>query len=146
MALMKWEPMRDIEDLFDRYSRSFGMPLMRAGDLLSNGEWAPRVDICENDDEFQIHAELPGVEKQNVKVSVENGVLTLAGERHQDKEEKGWSHHRIERSYGAFMRSFTLPANVDAEHLKAHFHDGLLEVDLPKTAEARSHAVTVPVE
>jgi HSP20 family protein len=119
---------------------------MRASELTGNGEWCPRVDISENENEFQIHAELPGVEKDNVKVSVENGVLTLEGERHQEREEKGWRYHRVERSYGNFSRSFTLPASVDASQLKAHFHDGLLEVDLPKTATEAAKAVQVNVE
>jgi HSP20 family protein len=146
MALIKWEPLREIEDMLDRYSRSMGLPSMRASELTGNGEWCPRVDISENENEFQIHAELPGVEKDNVKVSVENGVLTLEGERHQEREEKGWRYHRVERSYGNFSRSFTLPTSVDASQLKAHFHDGLLEVDLPKMAIEAAKAVHVKVE
>lgn len=146
MAMIKWEPLRDIEDIVDRYSRAMGLPMMRSSDLLSNGEWCPRVDISENDAAFQVRAEIPGVHKDDVKVTLDNGVLTLQGERRQEKEQKGLRFHRMERSYGNFIRSFTLPSEVDQKHLKAHFHDGLLEVEIPKTGEARSRCIEVPVE
>lgn len=146
MALMTWEPMREIEDLLDRYGRGLGLPLMRSSERLFNGEWSPRVDISESEGQFQIHAELPGVRKENVSVKVSDGVLTLEGERHQEREEKGWRQHRVERSYGRFSRSFTLPASVDAEHLKAHYHDGILEVELPKTPAPPASAIQVPVD
>jgi HSP20 family protein len=152
MALIKWEPLRDIEDIFERYSRSLGAPLVRPSDLarsselLANGEWCPRVDISENDNAFQIKAEVPGVCKDDVKVTLENGVLTLQGERRQEQEENGLRFHRVERSYGNFIRSFTLPTNVDPQQLKAHFHDGLLEVDIPKTPATQAASVQIPVE
>lgn len=152
MALIKWEPLRDIEDMFERYSRSLASPFFRSSDLarsselLANGEWIPRVDICENENAFQIKAEVPGIRKDDVKVTVDNGVLTLQGERRHEHEDKGLRFHRVERSYGNFIRSFTLPTNVDAQQLKAHFHDGMLEVDIPKTAESRSTSMEIPVE
>lgn len=147
MELTKWEPLREIEDFFDRYSRSLAFPFARSSsDLFANGGWAPRVDVSENDDAFVIKAEIPGVDKDDVKVSLENGILTLQGERRQEREEKGWRYHRMERSYGHFMRSFTLPTNVDETHLKASFHNGLLEVDLPKLEQSPAQALQVPVE
>ena len=146
MAMIKWEPLREIEDIFDRYSRAMGFPIARSSELTANGEWCPRVDISENDASFQVRAEIPGVNKKDVKVTLENGVLTLEGERHQEKEEKGLRFHRMERAYGNFIRSFTLPSDVDQEHLKAHFHDGLLEVEIPKTGEARARCIQVPVD
>ena len=146
MELTKWEPLREIEDFFDRYSRSLAFPLSRSAEMVTNGGWLPRVDVSENDDAFVIKAEIPGINKDDVKVSLDNGVLTLQGERRQERDEKGWRFHRMERSYGHFMRSFTLPGNVDAEHLKASFHNGLLEVDIPKLEKATRHAVQVPVE
>lgn len=146
MELTKWEPLREIEDFFDRYTRALATPFARGADLAANGGWAPRVDVSENDAAFVIKAEIPGISKDDVKVTLENGVLTLQGERHQEQEEKGWRYHRMERSYGHFMRSFSLPGNVDESHLKATFHDGLLEVDIPKLEPARSHAVQVPVK
>lgn len=146
MAITRWEPLREIEQIFDRYSRSIGFPFARAAELMPDGEWCPRVDIGENDRSFVIKAEIPGVRKDAVKVSLDNGVLTIAGERHEEKEEKGWHFHRLERSSGAFLRSFTLPANADTHGLKAHFHDGLLDVEIPKTAAAPSTAVAVPID
>jgi HSP20 family protein len=146
MELTKWEPLREIEDFFDRYSRSLAVPFSRGTEPATNGGWLPRVDVSENDEAFVIKAEIPGINKDDVKVSLDNGVLTLQGERRQEREEKGWRFHRMERSYGHFMRCFTLPANVDAGHLKASFHNGLLEVDIPKLEKATSQAVQVPVE
>ena len=146
MELTKWEPLREIEDFFDRYTRALALPFGRGSELMANGGWAPRVDVSENDAAYVIKAEIPGVDKDDVKVTLENGVLTLQGERHQEREEKGWRFHRMERSYGHFMRSFSLPSNVDESHLKAIFHDGLLEVDIPKLEKTHSHAVQVPVQ
>ncbi|MCS5704848.1 Hsp20/alpha crystallin family protein [Synechococcus sp. FGCU-3] len=146
MAITRWEPLRDIEQLFDRYSRSLGFPFSRSADLLSDGEWCPRVDIGENDKAFLIKAELPGVRKDDVKVLFDHGVLTIEGERHEEREEKGWRFHRMERSSGCFLRSFTLPSNVDSAALKAHFQDGMLDVEIPKTAAAPTTAVAVPVD
>ena len=146
MELTKWEPLREIEDFFDRYTRALAFPFARGSEIIGNGGWAPRVDVSENDAAFVIKAEIPGVAKDDVKVTLENGVLTLQGERHQEREQKGWRFHRVERSYGHFMRSFSLPANVDEGHLKATFHDGLLEVDLPKLEKTHVQTVQVPVE
>ena len=146
MELTKWEPLREMEDFFDRYSRSLAFPFSRSTDVFANGGWAPRVDVSENDDAFVIKAEIPGINKDDVKVSLENGVLTLQGERRQEHEQKGWRFHRMERSYGHFMRAFTLPSNVDESHLKASFHNGLLEVDIPKLERTPSRALQVPVE
>jgi HSP20 family protein len=146
MAISKWEPLRSMEDLLDRYSRSLGFPIGRSGELLANGEWHPRVDISENGDTFVIKAEIPGVKKDDVKVTVDNGLVTLEGEREQEREEKGWRYHRIEREYGNFIRSFTLPSNADSSKLKAQFHDGLLEVVIPKAEGTKTKAVSVPIE
>jgi HSP20 family protein len=142
MALVKWEPLREIEDLFDRYTSKLGWPALNR-EAFSTTEWAPRVDIAETDEAFTIKAELPEVRKEDIKVNVENGELCLSGERKQEKEEKGTKFHRIERHYGSFMRSFTLPANVDASNVKAEFKDGMLNLTLPKTAKAKTSEVKV---
>jgi HSP20 family protein len=146
MALIKWEPLREIEDLFDRYTKAMGWPASRGQELINTGDWTPRVDISETDNEFMIKAEIPEVNKEDVKVSVENGVLTIQGERRQEKEEKGKKFHRVERYYGSFVRSFTLPDNIDATKIKASFKDGMLNVQVPKTEEARPKAIEVKVE
>lgn len=146
MALIKWEPLREIEDMFDRYTKAMGWPVSRGQELINTGDWTPRVDISETDNEFMIKAEIPEVNKEDVKVSVDNGVITIQGERKQEKEEKGKKFHRVERYYGSFVRSFTLPDNIDATKIKASFKDGMLNLQVPKTGEARPKAIEVKVE
>lgn len=146
MTLVKWEPMREMEQLFDRLTRSFGPLTLGANEAVSPEDWSPRVDIAETDGEFEVKAELPDVKKEDVHVTVENGVLTLRGERHREKEEKGKRFHRIERSYGSFSRTFSLPDNVDGKMVKATFKDGMLDVRLPKTGESKLQAIEVKVD
>jgi len=144
MEITKWEPMRDMEDFFDRVSRPLGWP-SRLGELARGMDWAPRVDISETDKEFVIKAEVPDINKEDVKVNVENGVLTLSGERKQEKEEKGKKFHRVERYYGSFCRSFALPDNVDEAKIDATFKDGMLTLTIPKTASKKPKAIEVKV-
>lgn len=146
MSLVKWEPMREMEELFDRFAKSFGPLRLGKGEGMSSADWSPRVDIAETPEEFVVKAELPEVNKDDVHVTVEDGMLTLRGERKQEKEEKGKKFHRIERSYGSFARSFMLPDNVDPTKLKAAFKDGMLTIQLPKTGESKSQALEVKVE
>lgn len=146
MSLVKWNPWREIEDMFDRYDRAVGLPRIGTQEVMTSGDWSPRVDIVENDNEFLIKAEIPEVKKEDVKVSVDNGVLTLKGERKLEKEEKGKKFHRVERYYGSFTRSFTLPENVDESKIKATFKDGMLNLQVPKTEKAKPKAIDVKVE
>ena len=108
-------------------------------------EWAPSVDIIEDEKEWLVKADLPEVKKEEVKVTVENGVLTITGERKFEKEEKDKKYHRIERSYGNFLRSFTLPDGADGSKVNAEFKDGVLKVHLPKGEKAKPKAVEVKV-
>ena len=112
MKLTKWDPLREMEDIFDRYGRCLSWPRRGSQETMATGDWAPRVDISETAKECNIKVEIPEVKKDDVKVTVENGVLTIRGERKQEKEEKDEKFHRIERSYGSFTRSFTLPDNA----------------------------------
>lgn len=146
MALVRWDPWREIDDLFHRYTRAVGLPRTGSQASMEPGDWSPQVDIAETDKEFVIKAEIPEVKKEDVKVTVENGVLTIRGERKQETEEKGKKFHRIERHYGSFTRSFTLPDNVDAAHIKASFKDGMLGLQIQKIAEAKPKAIDVKVE
>jgi HSP20 family protein len=145
MSLVRWEPLREFEDAFDRYSKSLGWQSARNQELVSAGDWSPRVDISEVDSELVIKAEIPDVKKEDVKVSVENGVLTIQGERKQEKEEKGKKYHRIERSYGSFFRSFTLPDNVDEQKIEASFNNGMLNLHIPKTSEMKHKGIEVKI-
>ncbi len=146
MSLIKWDPWREIDDMFDRYNRAVSWPRSGSRELMNAGDWTPRVDIAENDNEFVIKAEIPEVKKEDVKVSVENGVLTISGERKQEKEEKGKKFHRVERYYGSFTRSFSIPENVDESKIKAGFKDGMLNLQIPKTVKAKPKAIDVKVE
>ncbi|NLW82400.1 MAG: Hsp20/alpha crystallin family protein [Desulfovibrionales bacterium] len=145
MTLMKWDPWREIEDMFDRYTKAVGVP--RGGqEALASSDWSPRVDISETETAFLINADIPGVEKDQVKVSVENGVLTIQGERKSEKEEKGKKFHRVERFMGTFVRRFTVPDNVDPDGIKATFKDGMLQLHLPKSEKTRPKAIDIHVE
>jgi HSP20 family protein len=146
MALLTWEPMRELEHVMARQLRSLGLARGQAAELFADGEWLPSVDIAENDQAYVIQVELPGVHKQDVKVCVDNGVLLVSGERSREQESKGWHYHRLERSTGRYLRSFTLPARVEPSRLQARFTDGLLEITLPKGEGEQSPEVVVPVE
>jgi HSP20 family protein len=151
MKLTRWDPFRDVEDLFDRYSRSLNLPMrMRQGQgqdwmVPSGGDWSPRVDISETDNHFQITTEIPGINRDDIHISIEEGVLTIRGERKEEKEEKGRKLHRVERFYGAFSRSFSLPQNVDETHIEANFKDGLLLLQIPKKTVDKPKPIEVKV-
>lgn len=147
MALVRWDPFRELEDMSERLNRVFTRPALRSGgkETLTVADWIPTVDISETDGEYLIKAELPEVKKEDVKVTVEDGVLTLHGERRQEKEEKSKKFHRVERSYGSFVRSFTLPESVDESGVKAEFKDGVLNLHLPKTEKVKPKAIEVKV-
>ena len=145
MALATWDPWREIEDMFDRYTRAGGVPRAGGQELARPGDWTPRVDIAETDQAFVIKAEVPEVRKDDVKITVDNGILSICGERKREKEEKGKTFHRVERFYGQFTRSFTLPENVDEDNITATFKDGMLSLEIPKTEKAQPKAIEVKV-
>ena len=148
MNLVRWDPFRELEEVSDHLNRFFARRDTRRSDgkeTLTMADWMPSVDISETDGEFQIAAELPEVKKEDVKVTLENGVLTLQGERRDEREEKGRKIHRTERSYGRFVRSFVLPDLVDDTKVKAEFKDGMLHLHLPKLEKARPKAIEVKV-
>jgi len=146
MQLTKWDPFREMEEVLETLSRPVGWRYRGGQEPIIRGDWAPRVDIAETDKEFIIKAELPEVKKEEVSVSVDNGVLTLRGERKQEKEEKGKKFHRIERFYGSFTRSFTLPDNVDETKVDASFKDGMLQLTIPKTKESKPKEIEVKIK
>jgi HSP20 family protein len=141
-SLMPWTGMstlrRDMDRLFDRFfeRRWDEMPLL--------GEWAPSLDVSETKDALVVKAEIPGIDPKDIEVSLQEGLLTIKGEKKQEKEEKDERHHLIERSYGAFARSVRLPVGVEGSKVQASFKDGLLTVTLPKTPAAKG--VTIPVK
>jgi len=148
MNLVKWDPFRELEDVTNRLNRIFGQSLARSEsgqNMLAVADWAPSVDISETDSEYLIKGEIPGVKKEDVKVTIQDGMLTIQGERKQEKEEKGKKFHRIERSYGSFVRSFRVPGDADENSVKAEFKDGMLNVTLAKSAKAKPKAIEVSV-
>jgi HSP20 family protein len=134
------------KDTIDYYTRAVGQPRVGSQEVIATGDWAPRVDVAETDKAFEIMAEIPGVNKESVKVTVHNGVLTFQGERKQEKEEKGKKFLRVERYYGSFTRSFTLPDNVDETKISASFKDGMLNLQIQKTEEVKPKSIEIKVE
>jgi HSP20 family protein len=149
MALVRWNPFRELEEMQTRLNRLFSdTPMPRAGDGgegLFFASWSPAVDIQETDKEYLIKADLPEVKKEDVKVELLDGTLTIEGERKQEKEEKGKRFHKVEREYGKFVRRFGLPNEVDATKAQAEFKEGVLNVHLPKSVVAKPKAIDVKV-
>ncbi|MDZ7291794.1 MAG: Hsp20/alpha crystallin family protein [candidate division KSB1 bacterium] len=147
MSLVRWNPARELARMQEEMDRLFGR-FMR-GDALetsfARGDWEPAVDISETADNYIITAELPGLTKDDVRVSYEDGMLTIRGEKRQEKEEKGKNYHRMERSYGSFERSFRLPSRIVVDKIGAKFSDGLLTLTLPKTEEARPKEIPIKI-
>lgn len=152
-ALTRWDPFRidpfrELEEMSNRLSRIFGRPLppKEGGkEEMTVAEWSPLVDITEDEKEYLIKAELPEVKKEDVKISIHDDVLSISGERKYEKEEKGKKYHRVERAYGSFLRSFTLPEDTDAGKISADYKDGVLKVHLAKSGKAKPKSVEVKV-
>ena len=140
--LTRWEPLRDLARLQDEMSRLFDDRLYKAGESVG---WTPACDIFEDDESVMLRFELAGVDPKDVEIRFENGVLTLKGERKLEKDDKVTGYHRIERSYGAFARSFTLPETVDPEKVRADYADGVLTVTLAKKELAKPRTIKVNV-
>lgn len=149
----RWNPFKDIEDLQHRLHSLMGTGLGRSSlrgngedqESLASTEWAPLVDITEDEKEYLIKVDLPEVKKEDLNVTVENGVLNISGERKFEKEEKGRKYHRVERAYGTFIRSFTLPEDSDGGKVDAKFKDGVLSVHLAKSEKAKPRNIEVKV-
>jgi len=146
-TLIRWNPFREFETMQNRVSSLLSSPLLpgMGEETLVASEWSPLVDVEESDKEFTIKAELPEVKKEDVKIELENGSIRISGERKIEKEEAGRRWHRLERSYGAFERAFTLPEGTRRTDIKAEFKDGLLKVHLPKGESSKPKALEIPV-
>ncbi len=145
---MRWDPFKELEEMEKRLATLFGrVPLRSEGEkeAMTVAEWSPLVDITEDEKEYLIKAELPEVKKEDVKLTIQDNVLSISGERKYEKEEKGKKYHRVERAYGSFMRSFTLPEDADGSKVSAEYKDGVLKVHLPKSEKAKPKAIEVKV-
>lgn len=143
-----WDPWRELEDMHNRLSTYFGNRPARRGEgseTMKATDWIPAVDIAEDEKAYIIKAELPEVAKEDVKVTMERGVLTISGERKLEKEEKGKKFHRIERAYGHFARSFNLPEDVDVANITATQKNGVLTVVVPKAPQSTPRQIDVKV-
>lgn len=140
--LSVWNPLRELDQLTNRL---FGNDALLGGSGQGR-PWAPSVDITEDESSYHIVAELPDIPKESVKVTVENGVLTIRGERKWEKKTEKTKFHLMERSYGSFSRSFRLPEDASGDHVKARFKDGCLTVDLPKREEAKPREIDVSID
>ena len=144
MAIVRWDPFREFAQMQDRLNRVFvdayGRPATDEG-LMTTGAWMPPVDIYQNGDhELVLKAELPDMTRQDINITVDKGTLTIAGEKKMEKEEKGAKYHRIETSFGSFMRTFTLPEDADTNKILAEYKDGTLMLKVARTAGAHKTA------
>ena len=135
MAVVRWDPFRDLNMLQDRMNRLF------LEDAVAT--WSPAVDIFETEGEIVVKAELPGMDRKDIALNLENNVLTVKGDRRFEKETQEENYHRIERSYGGFSRTFSIPATVDAERIRADYKDGVLKIVLPKKEQAKPKQIRI---
>ena len=147
MAIVRWDPIRDMAALQDRVNRIFADAYRRDNDeLMTRGAWAPAVDIFETDNhELVLKAELPDLNREDIALKVENNTLTISGQKKMDPQVREEQYHRVERSYGSFARSFTLPPTVDTGAIAADYKNGVLTVRLPLREEAKPKQIQVQV-
>jgi HSP20 family protein len=148
-TITKWNPFRELDELQNRLSSFFGGFPNRLnngnGETLTLPDWSPSVDIIEDEKEYLVKADLPEVNRDDVKVIVENGIVSVSGERKTEKEEKNKKYHRIERSYGSFRRGFLVPEDADASKVNAEFKDGVLRVHMPKSPATETKTTEVKI-
>lgn len=155
-TLLRWDPMsrthwnqfKDREEWESRVATMLGTRAATGNggqEALTVAQWSPLVDIIEDEKEYLIQVELPDMKKEDVRLTVENEVLAISGERKLEKEEKGKKYHRVERAYGSFVRTFSLPEDADGSKVTADFKDGMLHVHLPKSEKAKPKAIAITV-
>ena len=143
MNIIKYDPFREMRSLQDEVNRLFASSFSRGDNDLMRGAWSPSVDIFENQNEIVLEAELPGMKPEEVEIAIENNVLTIHGERKFEKKDENDNFHRVERSYGSFTRSFTLPPTVRSENAQAEFENGVLRLTLAKREEAKPRRIEI---
>lgn len=156
MSIIRWNPTRDMTTMpsplwtmqreINRLFNNFFEGGTQDDGTFGLSGWTPAVDIAERDNEYLVKVELPGVAKDEVKITLESNILTIRGEKKQEKDEKKGNYHRVERSYGSFQRSFTLPTSVRSENIDATYADGILTITLPKAEEAKPKQIEVKVK
>lgn len=151
-GLKRWEPLREMEAmteemdrLFEEFTERIGAPAVRRRSFQGERAWTPGIDVIDRADEIYVKADLPGMDKKDIHVSVSGDILTIKGERKTEQEEKGENYYRCETSYGNFMRTIPLPVSVESERIKAEYKNGVLELHLPKTREVKEKAKEIPI-
>ena len=146
MNMTVWNPLREIENMLDRYSQATGRSIANSDTDLGFAEWSPTVDIEEDDNNYLIRADVPGVDKKDIEVRLDNGVLSITGEKKVEKETgKGSKQHRTERYCGSFSRRFTLPTTIKSDKVDASYKDGVLSLKIPKAEEAKPKAIEIKI-
>lgn len=147
MSIVRWDPMKELEDMQRRVQSYFSSPAFGtfANEQLSSPQWMPACDISETPEAYSVHAEIPDMRKEDIKLTVHDGVLTLMGERKMEKEERNKRYHRVERSYGRFQRAFTLPGAVEENKVQATYKDGVLNILLPKSTTGTAQPKEIKV-
>jgi HSP20 family protein len=143
MSIIRWDPYRSLLGMKQEFDKIFSNWDDEAPTHTSH--WRPAVDIVEDEDTLRLNVEVPGMAKEDIKINVENGILSISGERKFDKDVKEENCHRIERSYGGFYRSFSLPTKVDTEKIEAHYENGILKISMTKKEEAKPRQIEVKV-
>ena len=145
MAIIRWDPFKDMITLREKMNRLFEdyYPAQTQEKDMITSTWAPSVDIYESENELVLTAELPGIEEEDIEIKLEDNTLTIKGDRKFEKETKEENYHRIERSYGSFFRSFTLPAYIEQDKIAAECENGVLKISMPKKHEAKTRKVKV---
>jgi HSP20 family protein len=143
MSIVRWDPFSEMQSMFAPLMRSSGLLPRLSTDGDVTFEWSPSADISENEKEYVIRASLPGVKKDDIKVNMQEGMITIAGERKQETEDQNEKFHRVESVYGSFARSFGLPDNVKGEAVKSEYKDGILTVHIPKAEREKAKQIAV---
>jgi HSP20 family protein len=143
MALVRWDPIRELDSLQSDMNRLFDRFFEGRAANSTARRWIPAMDLVETDDHLVLRGDLPGMTEDDVDIEIKDNILTVSGERKSEREDKSEGYHRVERAFGTFSRSLTLPAGVDADKVEAHFDNGVLEVRIPKPAEAKPTRVQI---
>lgn len=149
--MTRWNPFRELEEMMSRYNRLMpALPSLESTfepgqEVMTKADWMPAVDISETPQAYLVKAELPEIGRDDVKLNVRDHVLTLSGERHLEKETGDTKHHRIERLYGSFSRSFTLPDDASEEAVDAQFKEGVLTITIPKSQQVKPRSIDVSI-
>ncbi|PIQ10727.1 MAG: heat-shock protein Hsp20 [Ignavibacteriales bacterium CG18_big_fil_WC_8_21_14_2_50_31_20] len=153
MTLTRWNPAKELisvekefSKLFDSFNNRFGLKSSKEDEDFANAVWSPLTDIREDEDKYSLHLDLPGVKKEDVKITFNNGQIAISGERNFGKEEKNSKYHHVERAFGKYYRAFNLPEKIIEDRIDAEFKDGILKITIPKAEEAKPKQIEVKIK